>query len=54
MVWPCDALFREAVDEGLDHGLRYGAVWTCLADDTHAFDQTDQQAGGGLGFDAVC
>jgi len=53
MFWPCDALLCEAVDEGLDHGLRHGAVRTCLADDTHAFDQTDQQAGGGRGFDAV-
>lgn len=38
-------LLCEAVDEGLDHGLRQGAVGTCLADDTHAFDQADQQAG---------
>ena len=33
--------------------MRLGAVRTCFADDTHAFEQAEQQAGGGRGLDAI-
>src|SRR5258707_8075004 len=53
MLWPRDDLLCEAVDEGLDYGLRHASVRACLTDDTHAFEQTEKQAGGGRGLDAI-
>src|SRR5882757_11019589 len=53
MLWPRDDLLCEAVDEGLDYGLRYAPVRACLTNDTHAFEQTEKQAGGGRGLDAI-
>ena len=53
MLCPCYDLLCEAVDEGLDYGLRYAPVRARLTNDTHAFEQTEKQTGGGRGFDAI-